>query len=135
MSSLEPRADHPSVVELLEKSALRFPFVRPDLPMTLHTGIMSFAPDGDPLLGEIPGVGGLYHCAGFGGHGVVQSPAIGLAMAELILDGTWRYNPDELEADRFFDLPEMRDRGTVKARCLQVYADYYSKLSTPGGKH
>lgn len=134
MSSLVPKADHPSVVELIEKSAVRFPFVRPDLPMTLHTGIMSFTPDGDPLLGEFAGIGGLYHCAGFGGHGVVQSPAIGLATAELILDGTWRYNPDDLEADRFFDMPQMRDRATVKARCAQVYADYYGKVSLPPAK-
>jgi sarcosine oxidase subunit beta len=45
-------------------------------------------PDCRPLLGEMPGVEGLYVCAGFSGMGFKISPAIGLVMSELVLDGT-----------------------------------------------
>jgi sarcosine oxidase subunit beta len=38
-------------------------------------------------LGEIPGIEGLYVCAGFSGMGFKISPAIGLVMSELLLDG------------------------------------------------
>jgi sarcosine oxidase subunit beta len=44
-------------------------------------------PDARPLLGRIPDVEGLYVCAGFSGMGFKISPAIGLVMSELILDG------------------------------------------------
>jgi glycine/D-amino acid oxidase-like deaminating enzyme len=43
-------------------------------------------PDSRPLLGEIPGIGGLYVCTGFSGMGFKISPAIGLVMSELVLD-------------------------------------------------
>ena len=44
-------------------------------------------PDCRPLLGEIPGIQGLYVCAGFSGMGFKISPAIGLVMSELLMDG------------------------------------------------
>ena len=39
------------------------------------------------MLGEIPGVTGLYICAGFSGMGFKISPGIGQVMSELLLDG------------------------------------------------
>jgi len=51
------------------------------------TGVYDMTPDSRPLLGEIPGVAGLHVCAGFSGMGFKISPAIGLVMSELILDG------------------------------------------------
>jgi glycine/D-amino acid oxidase-like deaminating enzyme len=44
-------------------------------------------PDSRPLLGGIPGIHGLHVCAGFSGMGFKISPAIGLVMSELLLDG------------------------------------------------
>jgi sarcosine oxidase, subunit beta len=51
------------------------------------TGVYDVSPDYRPLLGEIRGVRGLYVVAGFSGMGFKISPAIGLVMAELLLDG------------------------------------------------
>jgi sarcosine oxidase, subunit beta len=51
------------------------------------TGIYDMTPDSRPLLGEIPGIAGLYVCAGFSGMGFKISPGIGLVMSELVLDG------------------------------------------------
>jgi glycine/D-amino acid oxidase-like deaminating enzyme len=39
------------------------------------------------MLGEFPGVQGLFICAGFSGMGFKISPAVGLVMSELLLDG------------------------------------------------
>jgi glycine/D-amino acid oxidase-like deaminating enzyme len=39
------------------------------------------------ILGEIPGIAGLYVCAGFSGMEFKISPAIGLVMSELVVDG------------------------------------------------
>jgi glycine/D-amino acid oxidase-like deaminating enzyme len=39
------------------------------------------------VLGKVPGVDGLFVAAGFSGTGFKTSPAVGAAMAELILNG------------------------------------------------
>jgi glycine/D-amino acid oxidase-like deaminating enzyme len=44
--------------------------------------------DGLPLIGEVPSGRGLYAAVGHGPWGVLNAPATGLALAELITDGT-----------------------------------------------
>jgi sarcosine oxidase subunit beta len=51
---------------------------------TPNVGLYEMTPDSNPIVCEIPGVEGLYCCAGFAGHGFMHSPAIGELMAELI---------------------------------------------------
>ncbi len=51
------------------------------------TGIYDMTPDQRPLLGPTPGVEGLFLAAGFSGMGYKISPAVGLTLAELLLDG------------------------------------------------
>jgi sarcosine oxidase subunit beta len=51
------------------------------------TGVYDMSPDSRPLLGEVPGVTGLTIAAGFSGMGFKISPAVGLVLAELLLDG------------------------------------------------
>lgn len=45
-------------------------------------------PDGLPLLGRVPGVAGAYVATGHSCWGILNAPASGAAMAELIVDGT-----------------------------------------------
>ncbi len=52
-----------------------------------HAGIYDVTPDQRPILDEVPGLDGLYVAAGFSGTGFKTSPAVGAAMAELILNG------------------------------------------------
>jgi sarcosine oxidase subunit beta len=47
-------------------------------------------PDGNAILGRVPGVDRVYVAAGFSGHGFMHSPATGQVMAELLLDGAAR---------------------------------------------
>ena len=59
--------------------------------------------DHNALLGAYPGVEGLYVAVGFSGHGLMQSPAVGKGMSELIRTG--RYETIDLTplgADRIF---------------------------------
>ena len=50
-------------------------------------GMDGFTPDGRSIMGSAPGVDGLYFATGFSGTGYKTSPAVGMCMAELILDG------------------------------------------------
>lgn len=43
--------------------------------------------DGKPVMGEVPGVRGCYVATGHSCWGILNSPASGAAMAELIVDG------------------------------------------------
>ncbi len=92
---------------------------------------MAFTPDGAPLLGEIPGLQGFYHCAGFCGHGVSQSAAMGPAVADMILNGTCPYDRAQIAADRFNDWPLIQDPAAIASRCAEVYANYYGKPIVP----
>jgi glycine/D-amino acid oxidase-like deaminating enzyme len=47
--------------------------------------------DGLPLMGQVPGVDGAYVATGHSVWGMLNAPATGEAMAELILDGTARH--------------------------------------------
>jgi glycine/D-amino acid oxidase-like deaminating enzyme len=58
--------------------------------------------DGLPLIGKVPGIDGAYIATGHGVWGILNAPATGEAMAELIIDGAARavdltpFNPGRL---------------------------------------
>lgn len=76
-----------SLEEIIERACRRIPKLEGAEVMRGVTGVYDMTPDSRPLLGEIPGIRGLYVCAGFSGMGFKISPAIGLVMSELVLDG------------------------------------------------
>ena len=52
------------------------------------TGLYNMTPDGQPILGSVDEVEGFYLAVGLAGTGLMLSPAIGILMAEYILDST-----------------------------------------------
>jgi len=84
------RASDESLEEIIERACRRIPKLEGAEVMRGVTGVYDMTPDSRPLLGEIPGIGGLYVCAGFSGMGFKISPAIGLVLSELVLDGKAR---------------------------------------------
>ena len=80
------RAPDDSLEEIIERACRRVTKLEGAEVMHGITGVYDMTPDCRPLLGEVPGIGGLYVCAGFSGMGFKISPAIGLAMSELLLD-------------------------------------------------
>ncbi len=81
------RASDDGLEEMIERASHRLPRLENAEVMRGVTGIYDMTPDSRPLLGEVPSVKGLYVCAGFSGMGFKISPAIGLVMSELLLDG------------------------------------------------
>jgi len=82
------RASDTELEEIIERASRRVPKLERAEVMRGVTGVYDMTPDARPPLGQVPGVEGLYLCAGFSGMGFKISPAIGLVMSELILDGT-----------------------------------------------
>ena len=128
MSALKARPDDLHLAILIDAAEKRFPWINPRTPMTVTMGIMTFTPDGKPFCGTMPDVEGLYHCSGFSGHGIVQSPAIGVIMADLVLEGNTSYDIEAIEADRYFEMPGFQQRSDIKNRCYQMQAAYYGKV-------
>jgi len=81
------RPSDESLESLIERACLRLPKLENAEVMRGITGVYDMTPDCRPLLGEIPAIRGLYACAGFSGMGFKISPAVGLVMSELVLDG------------------------------------------------
>jgi D-arginine dehydrogenase len=52
-----------------------------------RAGLPTFAPDQTPVVGFASNTEGFFWLAGQGGYGVETSPAIGVAVANLIVDG------------------------------------------------
>ncbi len=65
----------------------RFPIMADAGWVRTLASVDSFTPDGHAILDKTPGVDGLYVAAGFSGGGFKIGPALGMCMAELIIDG------------------------------------------------
>ncbi len=81
------RPSESDLEEIIDRAARRVLKLESAEVMRGVTGVYHVTPDSRPLLGPVPQVEGLYLCAGFSGIGFKLSPAIGLVMSELILDG------------------------------------------------
>lgn len=132
MSAMQPLRDEADVAALIDVASQRFPFITHNSPMKLTHGIMTFSPDCRPFCGPDRDITGLFHCAGFSGHGIAQSPTMGLIMTQLILDGETEYDVDALAADRYFDQADLQTRDQVQHYCAQAYRDYYGKVVISG---
>ena len=52
-----------------------------------YAGLYTTTPDLHPVIDSVDGIEGLYICTGFSGHGFKLAPAVGICVAEMILDG------------------------------------------------
>ncbi|MCP4165680.1 MAG: FAD-binding oxidoreductase [Chloroflexi bacterium] len=71
----------------LERLYHRLPAVEASAVRKGHVGVEGYTSDGHALLGPANGIDGFYMATGLSGHGFKEAPAVGQAMAELILNG------------------------------------------------
>jgi sarcosine oxidase subunit beta len=64
-------------------------------------GLYDMTPDAHPILGEV--ADGVYAACGFSGHGFMQSPAVGRALAEEILGESPSLDLGPYRLSRFTD--------------------------------
>jgi sarcosine oxidase subunit beta len=83
--------------------ARRFPAMREATPCFGWAGLYDMTPDAHPVIGRA-GPDGLYVMAGFSGAGFKKAPAVGVALAEMILDAAEkRFDLTPFALDRFRD--------------------------------
>ncbi len=81
------RADNAFIEEAGSRLMQRLPAYEKALVIDTYCGLYDVTPDWHPVLGRVTEPEGLVLCAGFSGHGFKIGPAIGLLMAEEVVDG------------------------------------------------
>lgn len=107
----------------------RFPVLRTAGMKMLLNGLESFTPDGQMLLGPIPGVQGLYCACGFNSNGIALSPAAGRFIAEWIVEGAPSADVSRLDVRRFGSC--MAAEAFMRERVTEI-PSYYCQTHSPG---
>ena len=82
--------DMTDTASAMERLARRIPGMAESYFRGGWSGLFTTTPDWHPIIDAVPGIDGLYCAIGFSGHGFKLSPAIGKAMAELMVAGQAR---------------------------------------------
>jgi sarcosine oxidase subunit beta len=93
--------DEGLVEDWLERLARRYPPATGIGVDRAWGGLYDMTPDAHPILGRV--ADGVYAACGFSGHGFMQSPAVGRALAEEILHGASDLDLSPFRLERFAD--------------------------------
>ncbi|MBB5158615.1 NAD(P)/FAD-dependent oxidoreductase [Saccharopolyspora phatthalungensis] len=100
-SSEVAQVDWSRVSGLAEALSNRFPVLENLEIVRGWAGLREMTPDDHAIVGPVDAVPGLWVAAGFSGHGFMQSPAVGEALAQWLLDGSPDLDLDPLRLERF----------------------------------
>ena len=116
-------ADEQRFAQLWSGAARRFPFLEDAGMVTLECHPDAMTPDGNPLLGPMPGVSGYWMAAGLSLNGFGGAGGIGRSIAEWMTDGEAELDTHGMRAWRFGDA--YRRPAQVDAAGREVYRYYY----------
>ena len=120
--------DHERFEQLMAGAVRRFPFLDDAglLALVCHPDAMT--PDGNPLLGPMPGVEGFWMAAGLSLNGFGGAGGLGKALAELVTEGAAEVDVQPYRPWRFGG--PYRDSSFAAAGAREVYK-YYYRLKYP----
>jgi sarcosine oxidase subunit beta len=105
MGDPEPRwgfqetVDESILPDRLARLVHRFPAASGAAVARAWAGLYDMTPDAHPVIGPI--ADGIYAACGFSGHGFMQSPAVGRAVAEEVLEGASALDLSPYRLERF----------------------------------
>jgi sarcosine oxidase subunit beta len=91
--------DEALVADCRERLARRYPRAAGAPVVRAWAGLYDMTPDAHPIIGPV--AEGVYVAAGFSGHGFMQAPAVGAAVAEELLDGESSLDLSAYRLERF----------------------------------
>src|SRR5439155_4975538 len=95
----EERVDESLFDDRLARLHHRYPAAAEATIERAWAGLYDMTPDAHPILGQV--ADGVFAACGFSGHGFMQSPAVGRALAEEILGETPSLDLGPYRLDRF----------------------------------
>ena len=117
------RPDHARFQQLMAGAVRRFPFLEEAGVIALVCHPDAMTPDGNPLLGPLPGVDGLWAAAGLSLNGFGGAGGLGKALAELVTEGEAEVDVQPYRPWRFGG--PYRDADFAAATAREVYKYYY----------
>jgi 4-methylaminobutanoate oxidase (formaldehyde-forming) len=115
--------DHARFEQLMAGAVRRFPFLDEAGLTALVCHPDAMTPDGNPLLGEMPGVRGFWLAAGLSLNGFGGAGGLGNALAELVTEGAAEVDVQPYRPWRFGG--PYRDSDFAAAGGREVYKYYY----------
>jgi glycine cleavage system aminomethyltransferase T/glycine/D-amino acid oxidase-like deaminating enzyme len=115
--------DHERFEQLMDGAVRRFPFLRDAGVVALICHPDAMTPDGNPLLGPMPGVPGFWTAAGLSLNGFGGAGGIGKTVAEWISEGETELDVTGYRAWRFG--APYRDPRFAQETACEVYRYYY----------
>jgi 4-methylaminobutanoate oxidase (formaldehyde-forming) len=115
--------DHERFAQLMDGAVRRFPFLRDAGVVALIGHPDAMTPDGNPLLGPMPGVPGYWTAAGLSLNGFGGAGGLGKTVAEWITEGETELDVTGYRAWRFGDA--YRDPRFAQETAREVYRYYY----------
>jgi sarcosine dehydrogenase len=109
---------------LLELAIGRVPAMQTAGIKEFINGPESFTPDGNFILGEAPGVRGVFVGAGFNAFGIASGGGAGMVLAEWVAKGEPPYDLWPVDIRRFGR--NHLDTNWVRTRTLEAYAKHYT---------
>ncbi len=99
---LDTEVDWDAFDAVFRAAAVRVPPLAEAKVMRAYAGVRDLTPDYHGILGPAAAAPGLHVACGFSGHGFMHAPAIGILMAEILLDGrATSMDVTALSLDRF----------------------------------
>ena len=92
-------ADESLLPDRLQRLAHRYPGAREARVERAWAGLYDMTPDAHPIIGFVGE--GVYVACGFSGHGFMQSPAVGRAVAQELLEGASELDLSPYRFERF----------------------------------
>ncbi|MEJ5256791.1 MAG: FAD-binding oxidoreductase [Fervidobacterium sp.] len=100
--------------ELTSKMIRIFPFLKNVRLIRHWSGMYNMSPDAQPIIGESEKVKGYYYAVGYSGHGFMVAPAVGEALAELLVFGkTLHTDISYLGLKRFENMVVEKEKNVV----------------------
>jgi sarcosine oxidase subunit beta len=97
--TFEATVDETLFADRLARLARRYPPAAGATVAKAWAGLYDMTPDAHPIVGRV--ADGVYAACGFSGHGFMQSPAVGRALAELIVRGESSLDLSPYSLERF----------------------------------
>ena len=95
----DARVDENLVDDWLGRLARRYPAAAGVAAARSWAGLYDMTPDAHPIIGWVGD--GVYAACGFSGHGFMQAPAVGAAVAQELIDGASSFDLSPYRRDRF----------------------------------
>jgi 4-methylaminobutanoate oxidase (formaldehyde-forming) len=115
--------DHERFAQLMDGAVRRFPFLRDAGVVALVCHPDAMTPDGNPLVGPMPGVPGFWTAAGLSLNGFGGAGGLGKTIAEWITEGETELDVTGYRAWRFG--APYRDPRYAQETAREVYRYYY----------